>query len=137
MIVSRNAGRCAPVSRTPNPEAAAAWARGGVVKAAAREGLHARQGRMVVDIVPPVAQDKGTAARRLVALRPVRRVLYAGDDTTDIDAFAVVDVAVAVRHDEVSDAVLAAAAVVVDGPEGVLALLTRLADACPQRREPA
>ena len=50
-------------------------------------GLHARFGRKVLELRPPVAADKGTAMRHLLGGRALRRALFAGDDTTDLDAF--------------------------------------------------
>ena len=68
---------------------------------ACRLGRQARAGaaagRMVLEVRPPVPLDKGTAVRRLLHGAACARSLFAGDDTTDLDAFAPVDVAVAVR----------------------------------------
>ena len=102
-----------------------------VATAAEAEGLVPRWGRMVLEIRPPVAADKGTAVRALVERAGVDRALYAGDDTTDIDAFAGLDgLAVAVRvgvdSGEAPTALLAAADLVVDGTAGVLKLLRAL-----------
>ena len=117
----------------PRPEEAAAeLAR--VADAAAAEGFAARWGRKVLEVLPPVAADKGTAVRALLAARPaVRAALYAGDDTTDLDGFRGLDeaglelaVRVAVRAGETPRALLEAADVVVDGTDGVLDLLRRL-----------
>ena len=52
---------------------------------------------MTLEVLPPIPIDKGSAVRRLLLHRHIAASLYAGDDTTDIDAFRVVDVAVAVR----------------------------------------
>jgi trehalose 6-phosphate phosphatase len=58
------------------------------VAAKAREdGLVPHWGRKVLEIRPAVAADKGTAVRTLVAEAGATRALYAGDDTTDLDAF--------------------------------------------------
>ncbi|HEX5585062.1 trehalose-phosphatase, partial [Gaiella sp.] len=58
------------------------------VEAAARaEGLVPRWGRMVLEVRPPVEADKGTAVEALLRRAAVSRALYAGDDTTDLDAF--------------------------------------------------
>ena len=54
-------------------------------------GLHTRFGRKVLELLPPVEANKGTAIRRLLADRQLRRALYAGDDTTDLDAFRALD----------------------------------------------
>jgi trehalose 6-phosphate phosphatase len=60
----------------------------GVAERARATGLDPRWGRKVLEIRPPVAADKGTAVRALLADAAVTRALYAGDDTTDLDAFA-------------------------------------------------
>jgi trehalose 6-phosphate phosphatase len=102
-----------------------------VAEAAARVGLVPRFGRMVLEVRPPVAADKGTAARALVTRAGVDRALYAGDDTTDLDAFRGLDglevaVRVAVGSPESPPALLEAADLVVEGTVGMLALLRRL-----------
>ena len=95
------------------------------------EGFDARFGRKVLELRPPVDADKGTAVRALVSSRGLRRALYAGDDTTDVDAFRAVHelelgVAVAVRSAELPGPVEANADVVVDGTAGMLDLLSSL-----------
>jgi trehalose 6-phosphate phosphatase len=102
------------------------------VEAAARvEGLVPRWGRMVLEVRPPVEAHKGTAVAELVRRADVGRGLYAGDDTTDLDAFSGLDglevaVRVAVDSPEAPPLLLAAADVVVEGTAGVLALLREL-----------
>ena len=95
------------------------------------EGFDARFGRMVLELRPPVDADKGTAVRALVAARGLRRALYAGDDTTDVDAFRAVHelelgIAVAVRSAELPGPVEANADVLVNGTAGMLDLLSSL-----------
>ena len=102
-----------------------------VADAAEAEGLVPRWGRMVLEVRPPVAADKGTAVRTLVTRAGVRRALYAGDDRTDLDAFHGLDglelgVRVAAGSTEAPPELLAAADLVVDGTDGVLGLLRRL-----------
>jgi trehalose 6-phosphate phosphatase len=102
------------------------------VEAAARaEGLVPRWGRMVLEVRPPVRADKGTAVAALLSRASVERALYAGDDTTDVDAFAALDglelgLRVAVGSAEAPPALLSAADLVVDGTDGMLALLREL-----------
>jgi trehalose 6-phosphate phosphatase len=98
----------------------------------AREGgFLARFGRKVLEIVPPIHGDKGTAIRTLLERQALERALVAGDDTTDLDAFRALDglqvaIRVAVASDEGPADLRAAADLVVDGPAEFLALLRRL-----------
>jgi trehalose 6-phosphate phosphatase len=117
--------------RTAPDEAAARAFLEDVAERARAAGLVPRWGRKVLELRPPVEAHKGTAVRRLLAERGLRRALYAGDDTTDLDAFAALDglelaVRVAVASDEGPPELREAADVVVDGPAGVLDLLQRL-----------
>ena len=104
-----------------------------VAAAAEDVGLVAHRGRKVLEVRPPVTADKGTAVRRLLEGQPVTRALYAGDDTTDLDAFrgleeAGLEVAlkVAVGSPEMNPALLTRADIVVDGPGELLSLLRTL-----------
>jgi trehalose 6-phosphate phosphatase len=104
-----------------------------VAEAAEAAGLTAHQGRRVLEVRPPVTADKGTAIRRLLDGRPLTRALYAGDDTTDLDAFrgldeAGLDVAlkVGVGSVEMNPAMLTRADIVVDGPGELLSFLRTL-----------
>jgi trehalose 6-phosphate phosphatase len=117
--------------RTAQDEAAARVVLEDVARRASEAGLVPRWGRKVLELRPPVEADKGTAVRRLLAVRDLRRALYAGDDTTDLDAFAALDglelaLRVAVASEEGPPKLREAADIVVDGPAGVLELLRRL-----------
>jgi trehalose 6-phosphate phosphatase len=111
---------------------AAAVARLEEIAAGAREaGLAARFGRKVLEVLPPVDANKGTAVRRLLAEAGLRRALVAGDDTTDLDAFHAVDglevaVRVAVASDESPPELRSAADIVVADTTEFLALLASL-----------
>jgi trehalose 6-phosphate phosphatase len=52
-----------------------------------RLGLRLTEGKLVAEIRPPLAVNKGTAVEGLVQSRGLRSAIYLGDDTTDIDAF--------------------------------------------------
>jgi trehalose 6-phosphate phosphatase len=102
-----------------------------IVEAARAAGFEARFGRKVLELLPPIVANKGTAVRRLLAQRTLERALYAGDDTTDLDAFAALDslelaVRIAVASPEGPPALLAAADVVVGDPPELVGLLRRL-----------
>jgi trehalose 6-phosphate phosphatase len=100
---------------------------------AVRAGFEARWGRKVLEIRPRVEIDKGTAVRRLLTDSGARRALYAGDDSTDLDAFRGLTeaglefaVRVAVRSGEAPTGLAGLADVVVEGPEGLRDLLEGL-----------
>jgi trehalose 6-phosphate phosphatase len=117
--------------RTAPDEAAARAFLEDAAERAREAGLVPRWGRKVLELRPPVRADKGTAVRRLLFERGLRRALYAGDDTTDLDAFAALDglelaVRVAVASEEGPAELRGAADLVVDGPAGALELLRRL-----------
>ncbi len=102
-----------------------------VAQRARDAGFRTRWGRKVLELVPPLDADKGTAVRRLLGERGLVRALYAGDDTTDLDAFAAVaglevGVAVAVASPESPPRLLEAANVIVQGPAGFRELLRLL-----------
>jgi trehalose 6-phosphate phosphatase len=58
---------------------------------AKEEGLVPRFGRKVLEILPPVGSNNGTAVRSLLDGAGLERALVAGDDTTDLDAFRAVE----------------------------------------------
>jgi trehalose 6-phosphate phosphatase len=102
-----------------------------VAERARGSGLEARWGRKVLELRPPVDADKGTAVRSLLEEHSLRRGLYAGDDTTDIDAFRGLDgcevaVRVAVASAESPPGLREAADLVVASPSELLELLALL-----------
>ena len=72
-------------------EAAAVLELEAIADAAHDDGLVSRFGRKVLEVLPPVGSNKGTAVRNLLEGAELRRVLVAGDDTTDLDAFRAVE----------------------------------------------
>ncbi|MEP6908805.1 MAG: trehalose-phosphatase [Actinomycetota bacterium] len=111
-------------------EAALAYLEG-VAEQARKAGLVPRFGRKVLEIRPPVHADKGTAVRQLLSEAGLERALYAGDDTTDIDAFRALDglevgVRVAVSSDEAPRELVSAADIGVGSPAELLDLLRHL-----------
>jgi trehalose 6-phosphate phosphatase len=99
-----------------------------VAERARAAGLVPSFGRKVLEVRPPVAADKGTAVSRLLGDRGLTRALYAGDDTTDLDAFRALDglelaVRVAVSSNEAPPELLRTADVVVAGTEELLEIL--------------
>ena len=96
-------------------------------------GLVPRWGRKVLEIRPPVDADKGVAVRTLLFRSGAARGFYAGDDTTDIDAFAGLRkaglehaVGDAVASEEGPGELREAADLVVESPEAFTELLRHL-----------
>jgi trehalose-phosphatase len=98
----------------------------------AREGgLVARVGRRVLEVLPPVGSNKGTAVRHLLEGAGLQRALVAGDDTTDLDAFRAVEeleqkVRVAVLAPESPRVLAEHAEIVLGSPAEFLDLLRKL-----------
>jgi len=126
--------------QAPDPAAALDSLREPLAALAADTGLTLEPGRFVLELRPP-GTDKGTTLRALARERAARSVLFCGDDLGDLRAFAAVR---AMRADGIPGAavcsssaecpeVAAAADLVVDGPAGVVRLLSALADALGDR----
>lgn len=116
--------------QAPNPEAARAQLEP-LRLAALEQGFRTRWGRMVLEVLPPVEATKGTAVVRLLAESGLRRALYAGDDTTDLDGFTALDglelaVRVAVSSPEAPTELGRRADLVVGSPAAFLELLRLL-----------
>jgi trehalose 6-phosphate phosphatase len=122
--------RRAPQQR-PAVEAWAAEQRAGL-------GLVAQQGRMVVELKPPVERDKGTVIGQEIG--ELDCAWYFGDDISDLSAFGALErresegdgfagVRVAVANQETGRPLAEAADVVLDSPFAVPAFLSRVADA--------
>jgi len=103
------------------------------------ERLEMRHGRMSVELRPVGVGDKGTAVASVVERYGLRGLLVAGDDVTDLDMFRTArrlrsagDLRALVvgvgGGAEVPPEVVAAADVVLDGPEAVSALFAALAE---------
>jgi len=121
--------------RAADPDMALATLARPVAECAERHGLAVEPGRLVLEIRPP-GVDKGQTLRSYAHSRAARAVCYIGDDLGDLPAFEAVEslrrngiagLTIASGSAEVA-AVADRADLVVDGPPGVAALLTTLAD---------
>jgi trehalose 6-phosphate phosphatase len=122
--------------RTAQPLAELDRLRGPLAALAARTGLALEPGRLVLELRAP-GMDKGVAIGELAAERAPSAVLFCGDDLGDRPAFGAVrelrgkgtpGLLVCSGSAEVPD-LAAEADLVVDGPDGVAALLAALAEA--------
>jgi trehalose 6-phosphate phosphatase len=119
-----------------DPQAALDRLRDSLADLAARHGLAVEPGRMVIELRPQ-GMDKGQALRTLVQQRRPSAIMFCGDDLGDVAAFdavrelrgeSVPGLTVFSGSAEVT-ALAEAADLVVDGPDGVVALLASLAAA--------
>jgi trehalose 6-phosphate phosphatase len=114
-------------------ETAALAVLGPLAERALAAGLDARWGRKVLEVRPRSEWNKGSAVRGLVAGSAAKLALYAGDDTTDLDAFRGLaeagleySVRIAVASPEAEPALLAAADLVLESPAELLGVLRLL-----------
>jgi trehalose 6-phosphate phosphatase len=141
LFVERKGDLCVTIHYRTAPARADA-VRAVAADLAARYGIDApARGRMAVELRPPIAVDKGTATRELVA--GARAAAFAGDDAGDLPAFAALrtlaadgtldhGVCIGVSSPEAPPGILAAD-LVVDGPVALAALLRDLVDAISAR----
>lgn len=122
--------------RAEDPQATFERLRAPLHALAERHGLIVEPGRLVLELRPP-GMDKGVALTEYVRRTGAETVLYAGDDLGDLAAFAAVErlraegvpgVLVCSGSTEVTE-LAKRADLVVDGPAGVVELLSALADA--------
>jgi trehalose 6-phosphate phosphatase len=114
------------------------WAQAWAEEQSARSGLRVQGGRLSVELLPPVAMNKGRVVEELAA--PVDAVCFVGDDTGDLPAFAALErlrsagkktAGVGVRSPEQPEALRGVVDWFVDGPSGVVELLGALARGRP------
>lgn len=108
---------------------------------AERHGLRVVPGRMIVELRPALAVNKGTAIRDLVQDLGLRGVVFFGDDVTDVDGFvalralresgAVATLSVGVLGDETPEVVRQHVDATVPGVPACAAVLLELAARLP------
>lgn len=115
--------------QAPQRSRAAAAVKVVVSDAAAAHGLRVEAGKFVLELLPPVALDKGVAMRRLLAEAQPDVVSYLGDDLGDLPALTAVRQAggqalVVVHGRETPQPLLEVATRLLDGVPGVAAELS-------------
>ncbi len=124
------------VRGTPDPAAAMELLRRPLGGLAEQSGLRLEPGRLVLELRPTVV-DKGEALEQLAVKRSSAVVMYVGDDLGDLAAFDALDrlrvrgvaaLSVCSGSAEVPQ-LRSRADLIVDGPDGVVALLGLLCDA--------
>src|SRR5215213_2105567 len=131
----------------PDPAAAAALLEPLARAAVDRHGLRLTLGRMILEVRPALAVNKGTAIRELARDLELRGIVFFGDDVTDVDAFRALrelreageaaTLRVGVLGSETSPAVLAEIDVSVNGVAACAATLLALAARLAEEAESA
>jgi trehalose 6-phosphate phosphatase len=110
-----------------------AWATEWAARTAATTGLIAQPGRLSVEVLPPLATDKGSVVEEIA--KTVDAVCFFGDDTGDLPAFEALNrlrlqgkttVAVGVRSPEQPDDLATMVDLLVDGPRQALDVMRSL-----------
>jgi trehalose 6-phosphate phosphatase len=101
--------------------------------------LRVTEGRMVIELRPPIDVNKGAALRRIIENRSLMSMVFFGDDVTDLDGFRELTrlrdtrnfagLSIAVADPEARPDVVAAADGVVAGVDACVTLLSELAAA--------
>jgi trehalose 6-phosphate phosphatase len=71
----------------PNPAEARRALLEILARSALTSGVRVEEGRMVINVLPPLTVSKGSAVTRLVREHRLDRIVYLGDDLTDAHAF--------------------------------------------------
>ncbi len=106
---------------------------------ARRLNMRLREGRMMVEVLAPLAVDKGQALRRFAEHFQAQGVVFAGDDLTDLDAVlevgrlregkqVIAGVSVVVQHADSLPEMLERADIVVQEVAGMVNLLRDIVD---------
>lgn len=111
---------------------------------AERHGLKLTEGRLVIELRPPVDINKGAALLRIIAQHQLNGMVFLGDDVTDVDGFRVLSnlraerdfagVSIAVSDPEAKPDVVKAADTSVSGVPACVELLTSFAQRLRQER---
>jgi len=131
----------------PDPAAMRDRLTGLLAKLPETQALRVTEGRMVFELRPPVRIGKGEGVRALIKEYGLRGAVFLGDDVTDLDAMrelrqmtkaeGVVGVNIGVAAPEAPAELAAMADILVEGVEGVCALLVAVADRLEQREHPS
>ncbi len=118
--------------RSPEPERAREAVLG-ALRGLDLQGVRITEGKMLVQVRPKHPLDKGGALEIIAREKGLKRLLYVGDDTTDVDAFRAISklvregvlegAKVAVYHADTPAELFDAGDFSVDGVEGVEDLL--------------
>jgi trehalose 6-phosphate phosphatase len=139
-LIFENKGATASIHYRLAPDPAAMRVRliGLLAQLPEAQALHVTEGRMVFELRPPLRIGKGEGVRALIKEYGLRGAVFLGDDVTDLDAMrelrqmtkaeGVVGVNIGVAAPEAPADLAAMADILVEGVDGVCALLVTVAD---------
>lgn len=122
---------------TPNPEQARERILTILEEPARAEHMHLGEGKMVVEVLAPIAVNKGQALLQFAQHFDLRGLVFAGDDRTDLYAVlaaeqlrqqGIATLSIVVRYADTLPELLEHADIVVDGVEGMVQLMREMVD---------
>lgn len=119
----------------PDPEQARQRILALLEEPARRMHMRLGEGKRVIEVLVPLAINKGYALRHYVEAHHLRGIVFAGDDRTDLDAVREIErlrqegraaFSIVVRHSDTLPELLAHADYIVDEVEGMAQLLAEM-----------
>ena len=135
MVQHKTVGGTLHYRGAPHPEQARAQLLALLEEPTRQLGMRLGEGKMVVEVLSPLAINKGQALRNYAQRFGLRGLVFAGDDRTDLDAIleseqlrkeGCTTLSIVVRHTDTLPELLAHADIVVDGVEGMAQLMERM-----------
>jgi trehalose 6-phosphate phosphatase len=120
---------------SPDPKQARERILGLLEEPARQAHMLLQEGKMVVEIKPPLAINKGQALLQFILRFDLQGIIFAGDDRTDLDALVEIArlrqegraaLAIAVQHHDTLPELLAQADIVVPEVDGMVNLLREM-----------
>jgi len=140
IVQRKHVGGTLHYRRSPDPDEARQRILAAVEEPARKMHMRIGEGKKVVEVLAPLHVDKGQALRRFVQRFSVHGVVFAGDDRTDLYAMQEVEqlrndgtntiaaLAIAVQHSDTLPGILEHSDIVVQGVEGMVALLREIVE---------
>jgi trehalose-phosphatase len=123
---------------SPNPDQTRQHILSILEEPAHRVNMRLREGRRMVEVLAPLDVDKGQALRRFVEHFKVQGVVFAGDDSTDLDAVleiarlreekGIAAISVVVQHADSLPAMLEHGDIIVQEVKGMVELLGEMVE---------
>ena len=138
IIQRKHVGGTIHYRRSPDPDDARQRILAVVEEPAQHVHMRIGEGKKVVEILAPLAVNKGQALRSFVQHLDLHAIVFAGDDRTDLYAMQEIEhlrrdeaekiaaLSIAVQHSDTLPGILEHADIVVQGVEGMVSLLHKM-----------